>query len=153
MRGLLIGEDASIAEWAFRTYNFTPTQFNRALGIVDPLNGLVGAILLQCYNGTDIQLSYYGKNTLTPGIVRAIAAIVVKEFKVSRLTVITSKRNRRFLRAILRLGFKLEGVQHRFYGDRDSIRNTGVRVVMFRERISEIAKLPSEEIHARHTAP
>src|ERR1700689_4708079 len=102
--GLVIGEDSIVAQWAFSTFNFYPTPFNRALGIVNNDRIVVGAILLQNYNGTNIELSYYGPRTLSVGIARAIARLVMGEFNVSRVTVVTSKRNRRLMQSLSKFG-------------------------------------------------
>lgn len=140
--GLIIGEDAAVASWAFTTFDLFPTPVNRALGIVNKNKIVVGAILLQNFNGINIELSYYGPNTLSVGIVRAIARIIAGQFNAARVTVVTSKRNRRLINSLLKFGFCLEGIQRRYYGFEDNKRNTGVRFVMFRDAIDKIANLP-----------
>ena len=75
---------------------------------------------------------------LDNGIVRALIR-GAQAFGPSRLTVVTAKKNRRLIRALQRIGFRLEGTQRCYYGHRDCARNTGVRLVMFREEIDRIA--------------
>ena len=140
-RGLLLGDDTRVADWAFKTYKFTPTKFDIAIGIVEPPGKLVGAALFQACNGNDAQISYYGYRTFSPGIIRAIARVSVG-LNLSRLTAITSKKNKRLIRALEKIGFSREGVQRRFYGHQDTDRNTGVRLVMFKERLSQLARTP-----------
>jgi len=144
MHGLLLGHDELVSEWAFKTYRIFKMPVNRAIGIVDN-NGIHGAIILQNYNGFNIELSYYGENTLSPGIVHSIARIVVNEFNASRLTVTTNKRNRGLIVGLGKLGFRLEGAQRCYYGRNDCDRNTGVRLVMFRERLDKLAGITHEE--------
>ena len=141
--GLLIGDDERVAAWAFAAFQRYPTKVDRCLGIVGPDKNLIGAILLQNFNGTNIELSYYGPRTLSLGIVRAIGKIVSLEFNAARLTVVTSKKNKRLMRALQRLGFHLEGAQRRYFGHRDCSRNVGVRFVLFREEIDRIARIES----------
>jgi RimJ/RimL family protein N-acetyltransferase len=138
MRGLLLGDDARVAAWAFRTYQFRPTPYNGAVGVVDETGRLIGAGLYQNFNGANVEGSYYGRGTLTPGIVRGLIKGALA-FDPSRLTVVTAKKNRRLIRALQRIGFRLEGAQRRYYGQRDCARNTGVRLVMFREDMDRIA--------------
>lgn len=138
MKGLLLGDDARVAAWAFRTYQFRPTPFNSAIGVVDSDGKLIGAGLYQNFNGSNVEGSYYGRQTLTAGIVRALVKGALA-FDPSRLTVVTSKKNRRLIRALQRIGFRLEGAQRRYYGHRDCARNTGVRLVMFREEMDRVA--------------
>jgi RimJ/RimL family protein N-acetyltransferase len=139
--GLIIGEDEKVAAWAFSSFSLTKTHVDRAFGIVDVTPKIVGAVLFQNFNGTNVELSYYGPRTLSSGIVRAIARVVSLEFNAARVTVITSKKNKRLMRGLQRLGFRLEGSQRRYFGKRDCARSTGVRFVMFREEVDRIAKI------------
>src|SRR3974377_1654869 len=124
--GLVIDDDNRVAAWVHATYQVFPIPCNRALGIVMEDGTLVGGVLLQNYNGVNIELSYYGPWTLTLGICRVIARVTVLEFNVARCTIITSKKNRRLMRSLQRFGWRLEGVQRCFYGKEDCNRNTGV---------------------------
>lgn len=138
--GLLIGKDELVAAWAFAKWGLHPTKVDRGFGVVTKDGIIRGAILLQNFNGTNIELSYYGPRTLSLGIVRSIARVIVAEFNAARVTVVTSKKNRRLMRSLQRWGFRLEGAQRRYYGHRDCARSTGVRFVMFREEIDKIAQ-------------
>ena len=138
-----------MAAWAFRTHQFRPTSFDSAIGVVEPNGKLVGAGLFQNYNGANLEFSYYGRRTMTLGIVRALFRIAVA-FDPSRLTVVTAKKNRKLIRALQKIGFKLEGAQRRYYGQRDCARNTGVRLVMFREQMDSIAGVAPQR--AKETA-
>ena len=135
--GLLIHDDEVVAEYLFKHHVSPCMQYDQALGIM--IDGqLSGGILLQSYNGFNVELSYYGSGTLTPGVIKCLARILVSTFNVSRVTVTVSRRSRRLMRSLRRLGFSLEGVQRCFYGHKDSTRNTGVRFVMFRPRVDKL---------------
>jgi hypothetical protein len=70
--GLLLGEDILVTSWANKSFNLFPVQYFRAVGIIDTDKGkIVGAAIFQNYTGTNVNLSYYGKNTLSAGIVRS----------------------------------------------------------------------------------
>jgi RimJ/RimL family protein N-acetyltransferase len=137
--GLIIDNDQMIAAWAYDRFNIYPQPVNKAFGILDRYGNLIGGILFQNFNGCNVELSYYGPNTLTPGIVRAIARTAIEFFNAARLTVVTSQRNRRLIKSLLKIGFKLEGIQRCFYGHEDNKRNTGVRLAAFRDRLSRVA--------------
>ena len=139
--GLLLGDDEKVAEWTYSKYRLYPVHVDKALGLISKDKVLVGAVLLQNYNGINIGLSYYGPWTLSVGIVRLIARIVTVEFNVARVTLVVPKKNKRLMRSVQRFGFRLEGTQRCFYGHRDCPRNTGVRFVMFRERLDKYAGL------------
>jgi RimJ/RimL family protein N-acetyltransferase len=140
VRGLVVGDDERVASWAFRTYKFAPSKFDYALGIIDTASStLVGAALFQGLNGHDVQLSYYGKQTLSVSLVRSLARASLG-MGVSRVTLVTSKKNKRLIQSCLRIGFTREGTSRRYYGDEDTERNAGARLVMFKERLQKIAR-------------
>lgn len=152
-RGLLFHCDDQLAAQFFTQAKSQPFKYENCLGIVDKDQGVIGYVFFHYWNGSNIELSYYGERTLTPGIIRTIARFIICTFDASRLTVATSKRRKRFMRSLQRFGFKLEGTQRCYYGKRDCSRNTAVRFVMFRDRIDQLARLPKEHIeHADRTA-
>ncbi len=144
MKGLLLDADTQVAAWAFQAHNKLPIPFQRALGILE--NGqLVGAAIFSSYNHVNADLSYYGKGSITPGIVKALARIALYELHLARCTVIVPKRPAHLLKKLGGglFGFRYEGVQRRFYGPTDSARHTGCRFVLFRE---DMEKLLTERI-------
>ena len=151
--GLVVAEDLNVASWAFQKFNVFPMPVNKGIGVINTKTGeIVGAILFQNFNGYNLELSYYGQNTLTPGIVRTLARIAILEFNVSRVTVTVSKKKKRLIRSLHRFGYKLEGSQRRYYGARDCFRNTGIRFVLFREQIERLARLPVLQIEKQDNA-
>jgi RimJ/RimL family protein N-acetyltransferase len=139
MHGLLVDNDVAVASWTYEKFNVYPQPVDKALGIVDKQGKLIGGIIFQNFNGCDLHLSYYGVRTLSPGIVRIIARTALGHFNVSRLTTITSRRNKRLIRSLIKIGFRLEGIQRCFYGHEDNKKNTGVRLVAFRNELSRVA--------------
>ena len=137
--GLLLGEDAAVASWAFAKHGYVPTKFDLAVGVVNEFGHIQGAALFQGHNGPNVELSYYGRRTLSPGIARALAR-VAQSMGVARVTVMTSKKNRRLIRSLERMGFVRETVCRRYYGAEDTERNAAARLVLFRERLDQIAR-------------
>lgn len=141
MISLLFEADDSVAAFIFDTYKLRPHQYNRAVGIVKD-SKVVGGVLFHFWNGYDLNLSYYGKNTASLGVIRCIARFGVVTFPtISRCTVLTSKKNKRLMGAFQKLGFGLEGTQRCYFGSEDCPKNTAVRFVMFRERIDQLARI------------
>ena len=136
---LLIGDDHNVANWAFTAYRKSPFHYNRVYGLLDTDKKLVGAVLFHNCNGANMELSYYGPKTMSVGIFRTLAKLAIAEFNPSRCTVIVSKRNKRLMASLHRCGWKLEGVQRRYYGHLDVNRNVGVRFVLFQEQIERLA--------------
>lgn len=137
-KGLLLDCDAQVSAWAFHTYNRIPMHIDRALGVVED-GQLVGAALFSSYNSVNAELSYYGKNTVTVGIVRALARIALYELHLARCTVIVPKRPSFLLKKLAKFGFRYEGVQRRHFGPTNSPRHTGCRFVVFREDMEKLA--------------
>ena len=138
--GLLLDADRSVADYLFEHHVTPRMQYDAAIGIVTD-GMLVGGVLLQSWNGFNVELSYYGRRTLTHGIIRCLARIIVSRFGPSRVTVTVNRKSKLVMRGLRKLGFVIEGTQRRFYGDQDINRNTGVRFVLFRERLEQLAHL------------
>src|SRR6185437_4125038 len=119
MKNLILGRDVEIAAWAFKTFGFHPTQYCMAVGIATPEDGLVAACLFHAHNGPDVELSYYGPNTLTLDLVKKIAKVAVEVLGVSRITARTSRSNKTMTRGIKKIGFEYEGIRKCGYGSQD----------------------------------
>lgn len=141
MYGILVDQDNQVAQWAFSTYRLGPIQYERAFGIVDESGNLHSAALFHYSNGVNAHLSYYGSWTMTGGIIKALARIALHDLHLVRLTMVVPKKRTRLRKALNRLGFAVEGVQRRYYGDRDCAAHTGVRLVAFREMLEKLAGL------------
>lgn len=120
MKTFLLGRDIEVAAWAFKTFNFHPTQFCMAVGIMED-GLLLAACLFHAHSGPDVELSYYGPKTLTLGLVKGLAKIAVERLGVSRITARTSRSNKLMTRGIRKVGFQYEGVRKCGYGDQDAI--------------------------------
>ena len=138
--GLLLHNDRFVAEYLFQNHVSPRMQYDAAIGILTD-GVLTGGVLLQSWNGFNVELSYYGHGSLTPGIIRCLARILISGLNPSRVTVTVSRKSRVVMRGLRKLGFAVEGTQRRFYGSQDINRNTGVRFVMFRERVEQLAQL------------
>ena len=113
--GLLFGHDAPVAQWTWNEFRLTPMTVKAAIGIVRN-NMLVGSVLFQEYSGFNVEVSYYGPMTVTAGILRTIARYTIERFNIDRVTIRTNRKNHQIMRTLSRMGFKMEGVQRRFYG-------------------------------------
>jgi len=141
MLQILEGADTDVARWLWAAYHLRPISFDKAIGVLDKNGNLVGAMLLSNYNGFNIDFGYYGRNTITVGTCRWMANLGLR-MNLSRVTVLTPKKNKPILKFWSAIGGRLEGVSRRFYGDEDCPRNTAVRFVMFREQLMRLAHGP-----------
>lgn len=138
MKTFLLGRDIEVAGWAFQTFGFHPTQYCMAVGIVED-GLLVAACMFHAHNGPDVELSYYGPNTLTLGLVKGIAKIATECLGVSRITARTSRSNKVMTRGIRKVGFQYEGIRKCGYGDQDA--------VMYGLYGKNLAKLAGKALH------
>ncbi len=120
MKVLATGNDEILNQWTLATFGVRNFNSNMALGVMDGPQ-LVGSVFFHAHNGPDIELSYFGPQTLTIGILRSICRIAVDHFGVSRITVRAPRTNKRMTRGIHKIGFVFEGVRHNGYGDQDAL--------------------------------
>lgn len=135
----VIGRDIEIAAWAFQNFGFHPTQYCMAIGIASKDQGLIAACLFHAHNGPDVELSYYGPNTLTLETVKGLAKIATERLGVSRITARTSRSNKVMTRGIKKIGFEYEGIRKCGYGDQDA--------VMYGLYGKNLAKLAGKALH------
>lgn len=137
---MLFDHDQAVANWLFASYGQKRYSYDRCLGLLRD-GTLCGAVLFHNWNGANVEVSYYGKNTMTPGVIRCIGQYVLSTFDPSRLTAHVPKRSKHYIKGLQRLGFRVEGVQRCYYGKRDCLRNTAIRLVMFRPEIETVARI------------
>jgi len=139
--GLLFGHDAAVAAWCWNEFKLNPSHIESAVGIVRE-NRIVGAIMFQGRSGFNIELSYYGPMTLSSGIFKALAKFTLDRFNIDRLTVRTNRKNIGLIKSFRGLGFKFEGLQHRYYGPFGD----AAVFVLFREDLERIGGLTKQEM-------
>ena len=138
--GMLFDSDQVVANWLFATYGQRRYSYDRCLGLLRD-GMLCGAVLFHNWNGANVEVSYYGKGTMTPGVLRCIATFTLNTFDPSRLTAHVPKRDKHYIKGLLRLGFRVEGAQRCYYGKKDCLRNSAIQLVAFREAIEQVASL------------
>lgn len=116
----MLGNDEWIANWTTQRFGYGPARYDMAIGIVND-EELIGSAMLHAYNGHDVEVSYYGPQTIDLGVMRKLARLCVDNLGVSRITVRTARNNKTMTRGITKLGFKYEGIKHFGYGKYDAI--------------------------------
>lgn len=134
--GLLFGHDIAVATWTWNEFKHRPMPIDGAIGIIRHRQ-LIGAAIFQNYSGYNVELSYYGPQTFSAGIARALAQYALIRFNVDRLTMRTNRKNVSILKMFQRFGFKFEGVQQRYYGPFGD----AAVFVLFREQLERIGGL------------
>jgi hypothetical protein len=139
MTSLIIGNDHMVAQWAFAITNSRPMMYNMAVGILNDESHLCGAFMFTGYNGSDMEVHYYGPGTLKRRILKEIFIFALKVFNVNRLTVRTRKES--MSRGVKKLGAIYEGSMRRVYGPTDEDNDKAEQWAFMRERMVQIAGL------------
>lgn len=139
MKKLIVGNDHMVAQWAFAVTNSRPMLYNMAVGLADDEDHLCGAFMFTGYNGSDMEVHYYGPGTLKRRILKEIFIFALKVFNVNRLTVRTRKES--MSRGVKKLGAVYEGSMRRVYGPSDGDNDKAEQWAFYKERMEQIAGL------------
>ncbi len=120
MKYLVCGNDALIQQWVLDTFGIICTKIDLAVAVIED-KAIVAAAFFQAHNGPDVELSYYGPNTMTLDVVKGLAKIAVDHLGVSRVTARTAKSNKKAAHGFRKIGFVYEGVRHHGYGEQDAV--------------------------------
>lgn len=146
---LAAGADDMVAEWAFRTTKTHPMLYNAALGVVDGARNLRGAVIFTGFNGSEVEVHYYGPGTLKRNILKEIFIFALKVLGVNRMTVRTRKAS--MARGVQKLGALYEGRMRRVYGPSDGEEHAAAQYVFLREDMERVAGLGEKKcaVHRR----
>lgn len=127
---LLIGADEVVAEIVRqRIPHVRETGFGActAIGIIRR-GHLVGGVVFNNCRGFDIHMSaaFDRKGWALPETLRALCEYPFGQLKVSRVTSITGKKNKRARKALEYIGFTLEGVHPRGLDGREDAMSYGL---------------------------
>lgn len=113
---LLFGHDKVVADWASKMFGSPLRNWYFAVGIINGDGKLVGAASFHGYNGSDIELCYYGPGSCSLGAWKGLLRFAFEELKVNRMTARVPRQNKKVLNSLPALGFKMEGVMRHYYG-------------------------------------
>lgn len=136
---LIFGQDQAVSNWLVETQGCHPLRYDLAVGLALADGTPVGGIMYTGYNGSDVEVHFYGPKHLTRRIVRWIFLIAIKQFNVNRVTVRTRKKH--MARGVRKLGAIYEGTVKRLYGPTDSREHSAQQFAFFRDQIEILAGL------------
>ena len=121
---LVFGADAVVAEVVRRRIKGAEDGFGpcTAIGVIRQ-ERLIGGVVYHNYQShyKSIQVSFAFDSPLwaTPTVLRAVCRYPFDQLGVVRVTSLAAKKNKRSRRMIESVGFKLEGVARKGFGDDD----------------------------------
>lgn len=116
MSRLVFGEDQAIAAWAKDKYAAGLAPFVAAIGVVGHGQQIVGAATFHDFNGSNVELCYWGPRTLSRYVAGGLALFCFAGLRVNRVTCRTPRSNKIVARHLSKLGFRYEGILRRYYG-------------------------------------
>ena len=116
MSRIVFGEDHAVAAWAKDKYAAGIAPYVVAIGVANRAGEFIAAATLHDYNGSNVELCYWGPSTLSRYIAGGIALFCFKGLKVNRVTCRTPRSNKIVVRHLTKLGFKYEGLLRFYYG-------------------------------------
>lgn len=94
-------------------FDFSP-PFS-AVGFLNE-NGIQGAALFSDYNGSNIEMHYYGPRCVTRQNFKVVLDYVFNQLKCNRFTVKPYRKDKILIDIVKRLGFIYEGELKNYYG-------------------------------------
>jgi hypothetical protein len=134
---LVEDKDGTVARWIFDYVKSIAIRYDLSLGVIDSQGTLKGGIMFSGYNGSDVEVHFFGPGTLKRHVLVMIFKIALLHFKANRMTVRTRKPS--MARGVQKLGAVYEGKHLRTYGPTDGDEHAAHQFVFFRERMAEIA--------------
>lgn len=113
---LLLGHDASVANWVAARLGIAIAPPYVALGVLDGAGTLIGGAVFSGFSGANIDVTIYGPRAMTRQAMRAGFAYVFGQLRCERLTARCKRSNAQMRRLMERLGFVHEGTQRRYWG-------------------------------------
>ena len=117
MRQVIVGRYQGIVDWLKDRLNAQVEGLYTTIGVLDENGALLGGGMLHNWTRYDMELTYYGQDTMSRRVFQKIAE-AGEEANCHRMTIRVPRGHRKTLVSLPRLGFKYEGTQRRFYGPR-----------------------------------
>jgi len=113
---IVYGHDAAVAEWMGGRLDTVFTPPYTALGVADKEGRLIGGLLFNDYNGSNIEVTAYGPGAVTRESVTTMFRYAFVQLGCWRLSARTRRGNHAVRELLLRLGFKPEGIRPGYWG-------------------------------------
>jgi RimJ/RimL family protein N-acetyltransferase len=113
---LLFGHDKVVADWASKKTGKPLRNWHHAIGVIDNNGLLVGCASFHDFNGSNVELCYFGPGTMSLSIAKQLMRFAFGNLKVNRISARTPRQNKQALKGFRIFGFRMEGVAKHYYG-------------------------------------
>ncbi len=113
---IMLDNQQAVSEWVGLKLG---TRFSNLLGTVgylDKEGTLIGAAVLHDHTKYDVELTYFGKGTLSLDMCKAIAWLSFIRGNVLRVSICVPRKKKRLRIGFEKIGWKYEGIKHRYFG-------------------------------------
>lgn len=113
---LMLDNQQAVSEWVALKLG---TRFGYILGTVgylDKEGTLIGAAVLHDHTKYDVELTYFGKGTLSLDMCKAIAWLSFMRGNVLRVSICVPRKKKRLRVGFEKIGWKYEGIKHQYFG-------------------------------------
>lgn len=131
----VFGQDAIVGAYAAERLGIPLEPPFTSIGVVTDGGSLVGAIIYNGYNGSNIEITVYAPRHLNRQVIRAALAYPFRQLGVLRLTGRTKRSNRAMCRIFPKVGFVYEATLKHYFGP-----SRGDDALLFRMTKAEAAR-------------
>lgn len=131
MNRLLFDHDKEVSLWVGKKLDVEFHKVLAAIGVLAKDGTLIGGAVLHDHTRYDVELTYFGLNTFTPTMVKAIAYTIFVYHKLTRVSLTIARKKKRLRKVIGKFGFSYEGIRRRYYGLGQG--NDGIQYGMLKE--------------------
>ncbi len=116
MTPLMMDNSEAVASWVAYKFDATFALVLGTIGRLDQNGVLIGAAVLHNYTRHEVELTYFGKGTMSLDMCKAIAWMAFERGRVLRLSITVPRKKKRLLRAVSKIGWRYEGTRRRYFG-------------------------------------
>lgn len=92
------------------------TPYATVLGILDNYSNIKGVFFFEDYNGSNIEIHAQAPGCLNKLIIKLILNYVFNQLNCNRLTIKPYRKEKKLIKAMLKIGFKYEAILKSYYG-------------------------------------
>ncbi|WP_375453713.1 GNAT family N-acetyltransferase [uncultured Methylobacterium sp.] len=119
---ILVTDGERVAHWVAARCDVGQFQAPyAAFGWADAEGHVLGGVVLNNWNGANVELSLAGRGAVTRQAFRDVARYVFGQLGCRRITMHTKARNLRLISQAERNGFAREGMRRAFFPDDDAV--------------------------------
>jgi len=107
---------SKLNDWYKNQLGSDITPLAPTLGVLDNYSNIQGVFFFTDYNGSNIEIHAQATGCLNRFLIKFILNYVFNQLGCNRLTIKPYRREKRVIKAMIKLGFKYEAILKNYYG-------------------------------------